>query len=509
MKPVETGIVVGTVFQEKYRVDSILGQGGMGVVAACTHLQLNERVAIKMLRKDVLLDEEAIERFTREARAAARLKSEYVARVTDTGLFDGVPYMVMEFLEGLDLGQLLEQRGTLPVPWACELTLQTAEALAEAHSLGIVHRDIKPTNLFVTWRPDGSAIVKVLDFGISKSSAGTDMQLTQTQSLLGTPAYMSPEQMRSARLVDSRSDIWSLGSVLYELIEGHRPFEADSFSEMCVKVAVDEPAPMTVAPPALQLVILKCLAKAPEQRYANMANLGADLVQFVQDQHQGQKLVERMGRVLRRSGQSWDGDSAMIAPRAAGTDPAAPQWDVKSEPFVQPVRSFGSAPVATQDPRRTGVAAAAPSTVMETVRPKRRAVFIVAALGLLIGGGVAIAVVMTSSGTEPPAAATTLHAASQPIDMAAKPDPVVKPEVVPPEVVTPGAGSAAVASAVPPAPPAHPIVKPVRSTKTTTKKPLTAVEKATPVAAPKVDATVKPPASNCDPFSSMHNCDNK
>src|SRR4051812_31596190 len=306
-KPVDAGVSVGQVFQGKYRVDSILGHGGMGVVAECTHLALNERVAVKMLRQDVLLDHDAVQRFVREAQAAVKLKSEYVARVSDVGTFEnGTPYMVMEFLEGHDLGELLKQRGVLPVAWACELILQTAEALAEAHSLGIVHRDVKPTNLFVTWRPDGSALIKVLDFGISKAPIGTDMQLTQTQSLLGTPAYMSPEQMRSARLVDSRSDIWSLGTVLYEILEGRRPFEADSFSEMCVKVAVDSPLPMVRTPPQLQPVILRCLAKSPEQRYANMGELARDLVPFVPDPHSASVLVERMLRVLQRGQADWD-----------------------------------------------------------------------------------------------------------------------------------------------------------------------------------------------------------
>ncbi len=526
----ETGIVVGTVFQEKYRVDSILGQGGMGVVAACTHLQLNERVAIKMLRKDVLLDEEAIERFTREARAAAKLKSEYVARVTDTGLFDGVPYMVMEFLEGLDLGQLLEQRGTLPIPWACELTLQTAEALAEAHSLGIVHRDVKPTNLFVTWRPDGSAIVKVLDFGISKTSAGTDMQLTQTQSLLGTPAYMSPEQMRSARLVDSRSDIWSLGSVLYELIEGRRPFEADSFSEMCVKVAVDAPSPMTLAPPALQHVIMKCLAKGPEQRYASMADLGADLVQFVQDQHQGQKLVERMGRVLRRSNHNWDNESSSISARTSrqfepGSDPAIAQWDVKSQPFVQPVISTGSAPIARLDPSRPMVSAAAPSTMMDAVQPKRRGLFIVTALGLMIGAGVAVGMAMSGGKDEAKDQAKDQaaknpvadHAPTATIEMKSDKPLAHPPE--PPPTVAPATGSAAIAttqpitttttSSVPPKPITHPIAKGNTGTKGPKRPPTT--DKTPPVTEPKVEMTVKPPTPkpNCDPFGAMHGCDNK
>ncbi|NVB84347.1 MAG: protein kinase, partial [Kofleriaceae bacterium] len=364
VKPAD-GVTVGQVFQGKYRVDAILGQGGMGVVAECTHLALNERVAIKMLRPDVLLDQDAVSRFIREAQAAVKLKSEYVARVSDVGTFEnGTPYMVMEFLEGLDLGELLKQRGVLPVQWAVEIMLQTAEALAEAHSLSIVHRDVKPTNLFVTWRPDGSALIKVLDFGISKSPMGTDMQLTQTQSLLGTPAYMSPEQMRSARLVDTRTDIWSLGTVFYEVLEGRRPFEAESFSEMCVKVAVDPAAPMINTPPALQQVILRCLAKSPEQRYASMAEFARDLVPFAADPHAAQMLVDRMGRMLRRTQPAaplneWEaggtgvGRSGGVPQSArelgsgpvrsqrwgAGSDPAAQPWNPKSDPAA---RAWGS-----------------------------------------------------------------------------------------------------------------------------------------------------------------------
>jgi eukaryotic-like serine/threonine-protein kinase len=302
------GVVPGQVLLGKYRVDAILGHGGMGVVAKCTHLIMGGAVAIKMLRKDVLHDRDSVERFTREAKAAHQLRSEYVARVLDVGTFeDGVPYMVMEYLDGQDLGQLLEQQGCVGAPLATQMMLQTAEALAEAHSVGIVHRDVKPTNLFYTWRPDGSALIKVLDFGISKSPTGTDLQLTQTQSLLGTPAYMSPEQMRSARLVDARTDIWSLGTVIYELIEGRRPFEAESFSEMCVKVAVDPPAPFVNTPPSLQPVLLRCLAKSPDQRYTTMAELSRDLIPFAPDESQAKMLVERMVRMLRRSsGADWD-----------------------------------------------------------------------------------------------------------------------------------------------------------------------------------------------------------
>jgi len=294
---------IGQVLLGKYRVESILGRGAMGVVTECMHIALNERVAIKLLRQDVMSDRGAVERFLREAQAAVKLKSEYVARVSDTGTFEnGTPYMVMEYLDGQDLGARIKQQGRLPIASAIELMLQAAEALSEAHALGIVHRDVKPTNLFVTLRPDRTELIKVLDFGISKAPMGDDLHLTNTQALLGTPAYMSPEQMRSARLVDGRTDIWSLGTVMYELIEGRRPFEAESFSEMCVTVSVDDPRPMTVAPPELQRVILRCLAKNPEQRYSSMADLGRDLLPFVRDQHQGVILVERMQRMLRHQG---------------------------------------------------------------------------------------------------------------------------------------------------------------------------------------------------------------
>ena len=315
LSPSDVGVDVGHVIEGKYRVDAILGRGGMGVVVACTHLTLGERYALKLLRRDVLTDHDSVQRFIREARAAVKLKSEHVAKVSDVGTYDqDLPYMVMEYLEGQDMGELLEERHTLAIPWATDMTLQACEALAEAHSLGIVHRDIKPSNLFVTWRPDGAAMVKILDFGISKSPVGTDMKLTQTQSVLGTPAYMSPEQMRSAHMVDSRSDIWSLGCVLYEMLEGQRPFEADSFSEMCVKVAVDAPRPMEKTPPELVAVVMRCLHKQADLRFPTMADLGRALVQFAPNQAHAHNLVERMTRTLRRSALGWDGEASLSLP---------------------------------------------------------------------------------------------------------------------------------------------------------------------------------------------------
>jgi eukaryotic-like serine/threonine-protein kinase len=390
-RAIDAGVAIGEVFLDKYRVDSILGHGGMGVVALCTHLALNERVAIKMLRRDVLDDADAVERFMREAQAAVKLKSEFVARVSDVGRSaTNVPYIVMEYLEGHDLGELLDERGSLSLPWAVELTLQACEALAEAHSIGIVHRDVKPTNLFVTWRPDGSALIKVLDFGISKSPIAGAIQLTQTQSLLGTPAYMSPEQMRSARMVDARTDIWSLGTVLYELLEGHRPFEAESFSEMCVKVAVDEPGAMTRTPPALQQVVLRCLEKAPEQRYGSMAELGRDLVPFSQDPHQAQVLVERMSRMLRRSQLiDWD-------PARSGA--GVPVRDLRSG--QRPIEPIGPRTAGRDSARR---AAPIRSATFAVPRRKRRpTLLIVALLSAAMALGVVISLARGPASPEPP-----------------------------------------------------------------------------------------------------------
>jgi serine/threonine protein kinase len=493
------------VFQGKYRVDAILGHGGMGVVAECTHLALNERVAVKMLRQDVLADQDAVSRFIREAQAAVKLKSEYVARVSDVGTFEnGVPYMVMEFLEGHDLGQLLEQRGVLPVQWCVELMLQTAEALAEAHSLGIVHRDVKPTNLFVTWRPDGSALIKVLDFGISKSPMGTDMNLTQTQSLLGTPAYMSPEQMRSARLVDTRTDIWSLGTVFYETLEGRRPFEAESFSEMCVKVAVDAPAPMVNTPPNLQQVILRCLAKSPEQRYATMAEFAQDLVPYAPDPHAAQTLVERMTRMLRRSTYDWDsagtsGGSGRVS-RELGTGP------VQRASTPVPLQfGSGSDPAAralSDTPARTPVDH---GTTASLRKKPSRVPLILILLGCLGAAGAGFAV--WSAKDKQPATAAS-HQAETVTPMKVEPTvPAPAPAPVEPAPVAdvPVETKPEIAAQ----PDDKPAPKKPTAAKAKPKKTPKAKPSAAPPTAPEPKTIEKPPPKPCNPFDSMHGCDPK
>jgi eukaryotic-like serine/threonine-protein kinase len=271
----------GDILAEKYRVERVLGIGGMGVVVAATHLQLGRTVALKLMLPQSSASAETSARFIQEARAASEVQSEHVARVLDVGtLADGAPFMVMEFLRGSDFAHLLRAHGPLPVIDVAGYVLQACEAVAEAHALGIVHRDLKPANLFLTTRVDGSPLVKVLDFGISKLTRAhgfEDVALTKSQTLMGTPLYMSPEQLRSTRTVGPATDIWSLGCILYELLAGHPAFQAESAQALGAVIAAG-PAPRIRdvrpdVPSALQDAILLCLEKDPAARPASVGEL--------------------------------------------------------------------------------------------------------------------------------------------------------------------------------------------------------------------------------------------
>ncbi|WP_437989577.1 serine/threonine protein kinase [Sorangium sp. So ce145] len=272
----------GKVLLGKYRVERILGRGGMGIVVAVRHVDLGELFAIKFLLPEAMGTPDAINRFLREARASARLKGEHVAKVHDVGsLENGAPYMIMEFLDGMDLKQVVQERGPLPLREAVTYVLQASDAIAEAHVLGIVHRDLKPSNLFLTRRPNGSPCVKVLDFGISKQTTPDGMDLTRTGSMLGSPLYMSPEQMMHVKQVDARSDIWAMGVVLYELVTGSVPFPADTLTEVVGRVLQTEAAPPSHLrpgmPPELDAVVARCLQKRPEHRFQRIEELMAAL----------------------------------------------------------------------------------------------------------------------------------------------------------------------------------------------------------------------------------------
>jgi serine/threonine-protein kinase len=270
-------VLPGETFAGKYRVERILGQGGMGIVVAARHLELDERVAIKfLLRKD---DPVASERFAREARAAAKVKNEHVCRVHDVGRLEtGESYLVMEYLEGRDLAARLAAEKRLPVELVATWIIEACVALADAHAIGIVHRDLKPANLFLAKRTDGSEHVKLLDFGISKLLSSENM--TSTSATMGTPIYMSPEQIASARDVDHRADVWSLGVILYELLSGKPPFAGDSLVQLVVQIREAELPPLGGVPARLAEIVARCLEKDPAKRLASVGELAVALAPF-------------------------------------------------------------------------------------------------------------------------------------------------------------------------------------------------------------------------------------
>jgi serine/threonine-protein kinase len=284
---------VGDLLAGKYRVERILGEGGMGVVVAAHHELLDQHVAVKLLYQDIA-DREAQSRLLLEARACAKLQSEHVARVVDvdTGA-DGLPFIVMELLEGADLCQIADARGALPRWLVVDYVLQALEGLAHAHSRGIVHRDLKPSNLFLANKPDGTQIIKILDFGISKSTDPVfdnqgerkkAMQLTGGKAVLGSPPYMSPEQVRSPKTVDSRTDIWSLGIVMYELLTNSMPFGGDEMNETFAQILEKEPQPIRQivngVPEGLERIVMRCLAKNRDNRFADVSELARALVAY-------------------------------------------------------------------------------------------------------------------------------------------------------------------------------------------------------------------------------------
>ena len=258
----------------------------MGVVVAAHHLELDQPVAIKVLHENAGNYQESAERFRREARVAAKIQSDHVTRILDVGeMASGARYMVMEYLVGQDLGAELQQRGAFSIGEACGLMLEALDALERAHAAGIVHRDIKPENLFLVRRPDGSLRLKVLDFGISKQMGeAEELSLTKTSEWIGTPLYMSPEQMESPRLADARSDIWSLGAVLYELISGKPPYEAESLPQLCSLLLMREPLDIRQQRPGIpdQLaeIIMGCLKRDVSLRIQSAAALAEALSQF-------------------------------------------------------------------------------------------------------------------------------------------------------------------------------------------------------------------------------------
>jgi serine/threonine protein kinase len=287
-RPREDEIPAGEVLAGKYRVDRVLGAGAMGVVVRVVSLAGDGVFALKLLRPSVARDAVSAKRFLREAEVAGRIASPHVVSIPDMGrLATGTPFLVMEYLDGSTVEARLADGRHLPVAEACDLGLQAAEGLAAAHAMGVVHRDIKPANLFLTTAKSGRAVLKIVDFGVSKildPEGGESASLTRTQTSLGSPLYMSPEQMRSARSAGFAADQWSLGAVLYRMLTGHRPFDAEALARVCVQVLTGDFVPMATLrpdlPAGLVAVVERCLRVEPAERHADIAGLAAALAPF-------------------------------------------------------------------------------------------------------------------------------------------------------------------------------------------------------------------------------------
>jgi eukaryotic-like serine/threonine-protein kinase len=409
--PVQSGQVVGG----RYRIDDIIGAGAMGFVVSAWHLELDQAVALKVLNPDVFEKEEALQRFRREVRAAARIRSEHVCRVNDVGTLDtGEPFMVMELLHGNNLEEELHRRRVLPVEEAIRYMLEAVEAVAEAHAAGIIHRDLKPANLFVARRADRSRLIKVLDFGISKSMADSqksDMSLTKTGVIIGSPLYMSPEQMRSTKDADVRSDVWSLGAILFQLITGRPPYMGETIPELCSQLfSADAPPVSTVSltqglPPALDVVVARALARDPARRYQSVADFGEALLDFAPPQSRVH--VERARRVL-----------------STDSEPPGSMYPARTQPGAPTIIEASVSNVA---PGRT------------TARPRsRKLAAVLLVIGVCLGVGVVIAQKAGLGGAANGAAeAAPAAAPAEPPKSPALPVPVETPPAAPTPVAMP------------------------------------------------------------------------
>lgn len=423
--PNDASVNVGDMIAGRYRVERVLGAGAMGVVVAATHVDLHELRAIKFMRGEGVRNTEAVERFLREARAASKLDSPHVVKVYDVGrLGDGAPYIVMEHLEGTDLSTILEQRGALPPQEAVMYILQACKAMEVAHAAGIVHRDLKPSNLFLKRTSQNEAVVKVLDFGIAKvkdqDATGAAKHMTSTATIMGTPLYMSPEQMMATRNVDNRGDIWALGVILYNFVTGELPFDGQSYQMISAAVLRDTPKRPSVwkpgLPATLEAIILRCLEKDPAMRFQRVEDLAAALAPFGAEP-QRYSLVD-----------------PARASSPSNPDLATQQWRPSGTQTVSPNDS-GDVKIRFSDPLPTQTSRAW-STKSEPARDRSRAVlFGSAVIGALVIAITAVLVYRTvSPKTEPQGKQETIRIVVPPAEATgtAAPQPgVPTPTVLP------------------------------------------------------------------------------
>jgi eukaryotic-like serine/threonine-protein kinase len=473
-------IAPNNILDGKYLIGPIIGSGAFGLVYEARNLELDEKVALKTMRPEFAVDTAMVARFAREAKSAAAIKSEYVAMVYDVGVTsDNFPYIVMEYLDGKDLGAVLEESGALDARSAVEYALQACEALAVAHSKGIVHRDIKPENLLLTERSGGMRIVKVLDFGISKAALtgsifGNTMPIVKTLNLMGTPLYMSPEQVRSSDHVDFRSDIWSLGMVLYEVLAGTTAFdEGSSITEICAAILETKPKPIELhrndLPSGLVEVISKCLEKDVRRRYQNVAELALALMPF--GPKRARLNVERAVAVLQGAGQADPALRVDSVMPPSSLDPTVSSIGIGTIPrMTAPVITpAAGAPPISAPPSTPSLAAAAAAQQASRAsadiditntfaRSKRdRTMRVVAVLAVIagLGGAAAMAAKRFGGSTPTPTAATTTTPAATTAaptqQAAAAPPPATTTIPEPPK--TADTATTTARAAAPPTPP--------------------------------------------------------
>lgn len=277
---------IGTTFDHRYKIEKLLGEGGMGFVYLARHKVIDKKVAVKVLRAEMAKDREILERFLQEARAASSIGNPHIIDISDFGdLPDGSTYFVMEFLDGQSLVQFNDKNNRQPFDIIAKISIQMANGLAAAHEAGIIHRDLKPENIFIVTRGLDKHFVKILDFGIAKVATSGENKLTRAGAVFGTPHYMSPEQAAGSPL-DHRTDIYSLGVMMYEMVSGVLPFTADNFMGILSQHMYQAPPPLgklnldPLCPAELEAIIFKCLSKVPDDRYPDMHALSADLQRF-------------------------------------------------------------------------------------------------------------------------------------------------------------------------------------------------------------------------------------
>ncbi|AUX23169.1 protein kinase [Sorangium cellulosum] len=473
------GPLIGEIIDGKYRIVRLLGQGGMGAVFEGENVRIRRRVAIKLLHANISSQAESVARFEREAQAAARIGSDHICEVLDLGvLHDGTRYMVMEYLEGETLGAKIQRSGRLGPEITVPIMAQVLEALGAAHAAGIIHRDLKPDNIFIVPSKAGlSNFVKVLDFGVSKFSqlAGSEMSMTRTGAVVGTPYYMSPEQARGSSPVDQRTDIYAMGVLLYQATTGQVPFDAASFNELLFKIALETaPLPQQLVPD-LDLefsgIIQRAMAREPGSRYQSCAEFKNALLAWA---------AARPSLALLTTGRT--SFPRLVLPSQPETSPPLPRTET---PWVSPNGSV--APGLGHTPQLTANSWGASSggTGRSTRPPSRVSLLAaIAAAATLCGAGLAAWLAFGRG-------AATTPATADPIALSATATPAAPPPSVSEPLVT------ASAVAIEPAPPASAVaIEPAPSATTEpSAAPAASSAPAKPAVPPRPPQTKVPPVT--------------